>query len=54
MKKWDVREAIQEISFSKVSFWIQVYKLSLEMLIRSNAEKIGRILGDLNKIDDPT
>ena len=54
LKKWDVKETIQEISFSKVSFWIQVHKLPLEMLTRSNAEKIGKILGDLEKIDDPT
>ena len=34
-------------------FWIQVHKLPLEILTRSNAEKIRRILRDLESIDDP-
>ena len=53
LKKWDVKQAVQDISFLKVSFWIQVHKLPLEMLTRTNTERIGRVLGDLEKVEDP-
>ena len=53
LKKWDVKQAVQDISFLKVSFWIHVHKLPLEMLTRTNAKRIGRVLGDLEKVEDP-
>ena len=32
LKKWEIDQAIHDISFSKVIFWIQIHKLPLELM----------------------
>ena len=54
LKKWEVEQAIQDICFSKISFWIYVHNLPLEMLIRQTAERIGRAIRELEKVEDPS
>ena len=53
LKRWEVDQAIQEVSFSKVTFWIQIHKLPLELLTEQNARKIGSVLGELVSVEDP-
>ena len=52
LKRWEVDQAIQEVSFSKVTFWIQIHILPLELLTEQNARKIGSVLEKLVTVED--
>ena len=53
LKKWEIDQAIHDISFSKVIFWIQIHKLPFELMTLQNVRKIGQVLGELIKAEDP-
>ena len=45
LQRWWERLTIEELNFTEVVFWAQIYNLPLEMMTKSNAEKIGRKIG---------
>ncbi|OMO59554.1 reverse transcriptase [Corchorus capsularis] len=44
IKKWEIGQAMSDLDFSRVDFWLQVHNLPLEMLTCQNAEKIGVVI----------
>ncbi|OMO95873.1 hypothetical protein COLO4_15631 [Corchorus olitorius] len=52
LQQWKPSQSLQEIDFSHMEFWIQIHNLPLDMMTKENAEKIGKILGKLNKVED--
>ncbi|XVF23726.1 hypothetical protein REPUB_Repub13aG0064600 [Reevesia pubescens] len=54
LKSCLVDQAVNEIDFSSVLFWIQVHNLPLEMLTHQNAIKIGEVFGSVMKVKDPS
>ena len=52
VKKWSMRGLVEEVDFSEVEFWVQIYNLPMDLMTQRNAEVIGRKLGRLVKVDD--
>lgn len=51
LKEWLPGLNLQEIDLIHSAFWIQIHGLPLEMMTERNAEKIGKVLGNLMEID---
>lgn len=51
LKLWHEDERLEEISFDKATFFIQVHGLPPKQLVESNAKKIGSMLGELVDFD---
>lgn len=43
--------SIQELDLYKSAFWVQIHGLPREMLTINNAERIGKVLGNLLEVD---
>lgn len=52
LKKWDPNLALEDIDFTFSSFWVQVHGLPLKYLNRTNVEKIGNLIGSVNKVQE--
>ncbi|OMO90726.1 hypothetical protein COLO4_18925 [Corchorus olitorius] len=53
LKQWEPSEALEDIDFSKVAFWIQVHGLNRDLLTKKNAERIGASLGKVVEVENP-
>lgn len=53
IQRWTAGLAYDEIDFSMVPFWVQIYKLPLDLLSLRNARTIGAKLGVLLRVEDP-
>ncbi|OMO53103.1 Endonuclease/exonuclease/phosphatase [Corchorus capsularis] len=45
--------AIKEIDLGEVSFWVQIHNLPQDMMVKSNADRIGASLGQVLKVEEP-
>ncbi|KAL0012144.1 hypothetical protein SO802_007252 [Lithocarpus litseifolius] len=52
--KLEKKEQIQNISFDKASFWVQIHDLPARRMTREVGERIGRTLGEVKEVDVPT
>lgn len=44
--------SVDDASFNRASFWVQIHGLSIHRISRVNAEAIGQTLGIVERIDD--
>ncbi|XP_040996158.1 uncharacterized protein At4g02000-like [Juglans microcarpa x Juglans regia] len=51
LKEWLPRHSLQEVDLRYLAFWIQIHGLPLELVTQENAEKIGRVIGNLLGFD---
>lgn len=51
--RWSAGLAYDDIDFSMVPIWIQIYKIPLDLMSVKNARTIGAKLGVLLRVDDP-
>ncbi|XP_023907828.1 uncharacterized protein At4g02000-like [Quercus suber] len=47
-------EQIQNISFDKVSFWVQLHDIPAKRMTKEIGERIGGMLGEVEEVDIPT
>ncbi|OMO83330.1 hypothetical protein COLO4_22586 [Corchorus olitorius] len=52
-KKWTPGVVPSELQFKTINFWVQVHKLPIEMITRSNADIIGSKLGRIIHVEEP-
>ncbi|KAG7943781.1 hypothetical protein I3843_15G061100, partial [Carya illinoinensis] len=51
LREWPPGLSLQEVDLTYSTFWIQIHRLSLELITETNAEKIGLGLNKLLEID---
>ena len=54
LKEWEVDAVIEEVIFEEICFWIQIHNVPIDMLTKVNAEIIGRMLGRVEVVEDPS
>ncbi|KAJ1388168.1 Zinc knuckle CX2CX4HX4C [Sesbania bispinosa] len=52
-KRWLPQASVYELDFTKISFWIQIHGLPLDMLNTNNAAKIINRIGDVLEVENP-
>ncbi|OMO53347.1 hypothetical protein CCACVL1_28702 [Corchorus capsularis] len=53
IKRWESKDSLEDLDFSKAVYWIQIYGLIKDYLTKKNAEKIGKSLGGVIEVEDP-
>ncbi|OMO55184.1 reverse transcriptase [Corchorus capsularis] len=53
LKYWPPDKAIREVDLDSIAFWVQIHSLPREMMMKSNAMKIGSSLGKVIEIEEP-
>jgi hypothetical protein len=51
LKRWFEEDAIEDLDFTKVAFWVQVHN-PLELMTVENARNIGESLWELLEVDN--
>ena len=54
LKEWEEGAVLREIQFTEICFWVQVHNVPLDLLTKANAELIGRKLGRVVEVEDPS
>ncbi|XP_057426455.1 uncharacterized protein LOC130719873 [Lotus japonicus] len=53
LQLWAPQMTIYEVRFHRISFWVQLHGLPLDMMTTSNATRIASILGEPLEVEDP-
>ena len=54
LQEWEEGAVVSEIQFSEICFWVQIHNMPLDLLTKKNVEVIGRKLGRIVEIEDPS
>lgn len=50
---WDPQISVYEIDFNKVTFWVQLHGLPLELMTTSNVAKVAALLREVLEVENP-
>lgn len=53
LQEWKSGVAIEEVSFDRITIWIQIYRLSREYMMMRNIKMIGDRLGTVVAVENP-
>ncbi|OMO68596.1 hypothetical protein COLO4_29560 [Corchorus olitorius] len=53
LKFWPPDKSMREVDLDSIAFWVQIHSLPREMMVKSNAMKIGSLLGNVLEIEEP-
>ncbi|QHO13825.1 uncharacterized protein DS421_15g518820 [Arachis hypogaea] len=53
LKVWTQNMAIEEVEHNFIEFWVQIHGLPLEFINKETAKKIGDMMGNVKKVEDP-